>query len=129
MGCPMMRSYGHGMGGGEDAYVQTWRGDSGRYVMFHMWPMMLIAWMIFILGVMVGSKKAAMSEGMGGGMGMMGGPCGQGGGMGYGKMAWKHKMMGGGGRMMHHHHHGMGEPCTCEKGEGGEEEKPEGQGA
>lgn len=131
MGCPVMGGSRHG-----SPYMQTWRGDDGRMVMFHMWPMMLIAWLLFMFGVMVGAKRSMMMQRMGTGMGM--GPMGMGGmhggkmgmggmGMGMGMMGGK---MGKGGPWMHHHH-GYGMGVCCEPHEGGEqeaEEKPEGAG-
>lgn len=104
-----------------EPYMRSWNSSDGsRIVAIHMWPMVFIGWVLFMLGVMVGVKKSMtmcqMGEGpMGGGMmgkGMMGhGMMGHG---GPGKM-WKMRMMHGPAHMMHHHHHGAAQSeCCCE---------------
>jgi hypothetical protein len=126
MHMPMMAGSHHGRGWA-DPYVRTYQGEGTRIVMWHMWPMVLFGWMLFMLGMVMGAKKGMMAGMMGGRMGAMGGQgeCGGGGKMG---------MMGGMGMrkaMMQHHHHGQGGPC-CEPHGGQqyerEQDRPEGGG-
>ncbi len=111
MGCPMFRQGGYERHAGMH--------DGGM-----MGPpagmILLMAWIVFMLGVVVGSMRSMAMQSMMGprGMGMgMGGPWMRGKmGMGYGKM-------------MHHHHHGGSGPCCCEpRGEGGQQQMGEGGG-
>lgn len=103
-------------GGGHGQYVRSWHGEGTRLVVWHMWPMVFMAWMIFMVGMLFGAKKTVMMQGMSGMMGRGGG------GMPHGMMGMR-KMM--------HHHHGMGGPCGC--GDAGEQydkgqDRPEGGG-
>jgi hypothetical protein len=143
MGFPMMHGAHHEKQWGEP-YVRTYHGDGTRVVAVHMWPMMILAWLLFALGVMVGTKRTMMMQRMGGGhgmgMGMGMGPCkpwmgGMGmGGMGMGAKPWMGGM-GMGGKpwmagkgmgeecppwMMHHHHHGHGKSECCKPHDNGE---------
>ena len=72
-------------GHGGSRYVRTWHGDGTRLVLWHLWPMVGAAWLIFMLGAMMGTKSAMMRQQM----------------MGAGGM----------GGMAHHHHGEGGAPC------------------
>ena len=113
MGFPMMHQRQW-----SEPYVRTWHGDGTRIFQWHMWPMVLAAWLVFMMGVMVGSMRMMMMQrmmagGMGSDMGMGGA----------GPNPWMMAKMRK--KMMHHHHHGTGMSECCEQHGGAEEKKPE----
>lgn len=104
----MPRMHGSHMGA---PYVRSWHGEGTRLVLWHMWPMIAVGWLIFMLGAMMGTKSTAMKQQM------MSGPCEP----GMGGPGWKRHMMGGQqgpgwmgrkGMMTHHHHGEASMPCT-----------------
>lgn len=129
MGFPMMHgAHHHEERQWSEPYVRTYHGDGTRVVAIHMWPMVIFGWLLFALGVMVGTKRTMMMQRMGGGPGMGGMGMGMGhkpwmgAGMGMGHKPWMEGKMGGGcgpqQMMMHHHHHGHGTAECCKPHDG-----------